>query len=66
MGPFVWFSCLLPESWSLNWSMVSVLQIFPDVSKKSKAVTAIYAYAYASERFRFALLQNGTGYYVMN
>ena len=56
---------------SASWVMVlkfsktvSVLQIFADVSKKPKAVTAIYAYA--SERFRFAVLQNGTGYYVIN
>ena len=37
--------------------VTSFLQIFADVSKKSKAVIAIYVYA--SESFRFALLENG-------
>ena len=39
------------------------LQFFADVSKKSKAVIAIYVYA--SESSRFALLENGIGYYAM-
>ena len=42
---------------------VSFLQFFADVSKKSKAVITIYAYA--SESSRFALLENGIGYYAM-
>ena len=43
--------------------IVSSLQIFADVSKKSKAVIAIYVYA--SESSRFALLENGVGYFAM-
>ena len=50
MGLFVWFSCLLPELWSLNW-------------QKFKAVIVIYVYA--AESSRFALLENGIGYYAM-
>ena len=36
--------------------IVSFLQCFADISKKSKAVIAIYVYA--SESSRFALLEN--------
>ena len=43
--------------------MVSFLQFFPDVSEKSKAVILIYVNV--SECSRFALLENGIGYYVM-
>ena len=43
--------------------IVSFLQFFADISKKSKAVIAIYVYA--SESSRFALLENGVGYYAM-
>ena len=41
--------------------IVPFLQFFADVSKKSKAVIAIYVYA--SESSRLALLENGIGYY---
>ena len=43
--------------------IVSFLQFFADISKKSKAVIAIYVYA--SESSRFALLENGISYYAM-
>ena len=43
--------------------IVSFLQFFVDISKKSKAVIAIYAYA--SESSRFAVLENGVCYYAM-
>ena len=43
--------------------IICFLQVFADVSKKPKAVTAIYVYA--SESSRFALLENGVGYYAM-
>ena len=43
--------------------IVSFLQFFANISKKSKAVIAIYVYA--SESSRFALLENGVGYYAM-
>ena len=43
--------------------IVSFLQFFADISKKIKAVIAIYVYA--SESSRFALLENGVGYYAM-
>ena len=43
--------------------IVSFLQFFADVSKKSKAVIAIYVYV--CESSRFALLENGIGYYAM-
>ena len=43
--------------------IVSFLQFFADISKKSKAVIAIYVYA--SESSRFALLENGVGYYAI-
>ena len=46
MGSFAWLSCLLHDA------------IFADVSKKSKAVIPIYAYA-------FVLLENCIGYYDM-
>ena len=57
MGSFVWILCLLPELWSLN------CHFFADVSKKSKAGITIYAYI--SESFCFALLENSIGYYGM-
>ena len=41
--------------------ILSFLYFFPDVSKKPKAVIPIYE----SERNRFALLENGVGYYAM-
>ena len=43
--------------------IICFLQVFADVSKKSKAVIAIYVYA--SESSRFVLLENGVGYYAM-
>ena len=43
--------------------IVSFLQFTTDVSKKSKAVIAIYVYA--TESSRFALLENAIGYYAM-
>ena len=43
--------------------IVSFWQIFADVSKKSKAIIASYVYAFESSRF--ALLENGIGYYAM-
>ena len=53
---------------SLSWFMVlklskivSFLQFFADISKKSKAVIAIYVYACKSSVF--TLLENGVGYY---
>ena len=41
----------------------SFLQFFADVTKKSKAVIAIYVST--SESSRFTLLENGIGYSVM-
>ena len=41
--------------------IVFFLQIFADVSKIPKAVTAIYVYA--CESSRFALFENDIGYY---
>ena len=43
--------------------IVPFLQCFADISKKSKAVIAIYVYA--SESSCFVLLENGVGYYAM-
>ena len=43
--------------------IICFLQVFADVSKKSKAAIAIYVYA--SESSRFVLLENGVGYYAM-
>ena len=43
--------------------IVSFLQYFAKVSKKSKSVIAIYVYV--SESSRFALLEYGVGYYAM-
>ena len=40
--------------------IVSFLQFFADVTKKSEAVIAIYVYT--SESSYFALLENGIGY----
>ena len=42
---------------------VSFLQTFDDVVKKSKAVIPVYVYA--SESFRFALLENSIVYYAL-
>ena len=36
---------------------------FADLSNKSKAVIAVYVYAFESSRF--ALLENGIGYYAV-
>ena len=48
----------------LNLSkIVSFLQFFADIRKKSKADIAIYVHA--SESSCFALLENGIGYYAM-
>ena len=44
--------------------IVSFLQFFADTIKTSKAVIAIYVYAF--ERSRFVLLENDIGYYAMN
>ena len=54
-------SSLFPELWSLK--IMCFLQFFSDVSKKSKAVIAMYVYA--SESSRFALLKNIIAYYTM-
>ena len=43
--------------------LVSFLQFFADISKKSKAVITIYVCA--SESSHFSLLENGVGYYAM-
>ena len=55
---------------SPSWVMVlklskilSFLQFFANVSKKSKAVIAIYVYA--SEGSRFTLLESCVGYYAI-
>ena len=42
---------------------VYFLNFVADVSNKSKAVIAVYVYAF--EIFRFALLENGIGYHAM-
>ena len=43
--------------------IVSFLQCFADISKKSKAVVAIYVYE--SESYCLTLLENGVGCYAM-
>ena len=43
--------------------MVSFLPFFADVSDRSKAVIAVYVYAFESSRF--TLLENGIGYYAI-
>ena len=43
--------------------ILSFLQFFANVSKKSKAVIAIYVYA--SEGSRFTLLESCIGYYAI-
>ena len=63
MGSLVLFSCLLPDLWSLNDQKMCPFCNFLDISKKSKAVIAIYVYA--CESSPFALLENGVGYYAM-
>ena len=65
METFVWFSCLLPELFSLNYQKLWLsCNFFADASKKSKAVTVIF-FLYASESPRFAVLENDIGYYNM-
>ena len=64
----IWVICLvfMFSSWVMVLKLlriVSILEFFADVSKKSKTVIAIYAYAFESSRF--ALLENGIGCYVM-
>ena len=64
MGLLVLFSYLLPDLWSFNCQKwYPFCDFFSDISKKSKAVIAIYIYA--SESSHFALLENGVGYYAM-
>ena len=63
MGSFVWFSCLLPELWSLTCQKLCPFCIFCWCQQKTKAVIAVYVYAFESSRF--ALLKNGIGYYAM-
>ena len=56
----------MSSSWVMVLKMSKILTFlyfFPDVSKKPKAVIQIYVYE--SERSRFALLENGVGYYAM-
>ena len=43
--------------------IVFFFHFLTDVSNKSKAVTAVYAYAFESSRF--TLIENGIGYYAM-
>ena len=43
--------------------IVSFLQFFADITKKSKTVISVYVYA--CESSCFALLENGFGYYAM-
>ena len=43
--------------------IVSLLHFFADVRNKSKAVIAVYVYAFESSRF--TLLENGIGYCAM-
>ena len=43
--------------------IVSFFHFLADVSNKSKAVIAVYVYAFESSRF--PLLENGFGYYAM-
>ena len=63
MGSFVCFSCLLLELWSLNYQKFCPFCIFfADASNKSKAVIAVYVYAFESCHF---ILENGIGYYAM-
>ena len=64
MGSVVLFSYLLSDLWSLNWQkLCPFCNVLLISAKKSKAVIAIYVYA--SESSRFALLENGVGYYAM-
>ena len=54
----------MSELWSLNCQKLCPFYIFfTNVSNKSKAVIAVYVYAFESSRF--ALLENGIGYYAM-
>ena len=62
------FICLvfMSPSWVMVLKLSKIvffLQFLADVSKKSKAVLAIFVYA--SESSCFALLENGTGYYAL-
>ena len=43
--------------------IVSFLHFFAHASNKSKAVIAVYVYAFGS--FHFTFLENGIGYYAM-
>ena len=64
MGSFVWFSCLLPELWSLNCQKLCPFCIFfANVSNKSRVVIVVYVYT--PESSYFELLENGIGYYAM-
>ena len=47
----------------LKLSKIVLFAFFADVSNKSKAVIAVYVYAFESSCF--ALLENGIGYYAM-
>ena len=47
----------------LKQSKIVLLAIFYQCQQKSKGVIAIYVYA--SESSRFALIENGVGYYAM-
>ena len=56
---------LISPSWFMVLKLskiVSFLQFFADISKNSKAAAID---VYASECFRFALLENGVDYYAM-
>ena len=64
MGSLVFFSYLLPELWSLNCQkLYPFCNILLMSAKKSESVITIYVYV--SESSRFALLENGVGYYAM-
>ena len=65
MRSFVWFSCLLPELWSVNCQKLCLFCNFLLMSTKSLN-SVIVIYVYASESSYFALLENGIGYYAMN
>ena len=62
MGLLVWFSCLLRKLMFLKLSkIVSFLEFFANVSKKSK--TDLVTYVCGSKRSHFSLLENGILYY---
>ena len=64
MGTFLWFPCLLPELWSLNCQKLCPFCIFLLISATNLS-PLIAVYVYAFERSRFALSENGIGYYAM-